>query len=521
MTEDRLVRDLRGAYAGAPVPSADVGQVLTAARARRRRTTIAGAAAASLAVAMVVGAAWAVPRWSDGLDSAEGGVPAYAPDGDADPAGLVGVWWVTDAPLLGQDAWLRMDVGRFEMWWDCGRVSGAWEATGAAPLAAAESWDARCGDTYGQDNPFVWAGSIGAFVRSGDGWELRTVDGALAGRLDPPGGTPGVAHDPPTVPPDPAPAALAELTVPAPLPRGVQAAAPWDLVGRWLPVGTPRSGDPHVQFTDDGGWSAHDGCYTDTGRWALDGTGRLLVVPPAGPDLDIFACSGMGEYPPVLQWLDTAARVGFDGDVLVLADRDGVELGRFTPDPTRSPEVPDPSASTAECLAEDRVLAGGYEGWSRAAEDEVMPYVGRIDQIGLQHPGYQDIGVLYEPSGIQIWWSGPLPAELEPVLADARTAGLRIVHTDTPYGREELEAAMLTLSAALDAEGIFVSSMGPTNAYDGLQISGPTLSTSCALQEQTQAIALDVLGGMPVAVIADRGPAAGLVGQPAPAYELP
>ena len=141
----------------------------------------------------------------------------------------------------------------------------------------------------------------------------------------------------------------ATLAPPAPLPGNMRPATPEDVVGRWVPTtGDPGPDGAHVVLTSDGRWSGHDGhdgcaAQVRTGRWALDGSGRVLGVENQPRDVVDLACPGASAATTV----SSASRAGMDGDALVLFDRDGVELGRLALDGVPAEADPTPTTSPA------------------------------------------------------------------------------------------------------------------------------------------------------------------------------
>jgi hypothetical protein len=92
--------------------------------------------------------------------------------------------------------------------------------------------------------------------------------------------------------------------------------------GRWAPTDAPTGYASHATFGGDAQWSGSDGCNGLRGHWRSGSDGALLAVGSGSNDI---GCENI----PVDQRLVRAARAGFDGDVLVLVDRQGAEVGRF------------------------------------------------------------------------------------------------------------------------------------------------------------------------------------------------
>ena len=89
-----------------------------------------------------------------------------------------------------------------------------------------------------------------------------------------------------------------------------------------LGAGRRRPNDPFAEFAADRTWAGSDGCNRSSGAWGVDDAGRLLAT---GGITTAMGCDGA----QVPGWVTWAGRAGFDGEVLVLLDRDGGELGRL------------------------------------------------------------------------------------------------------------------------------------------------------------------------------------------------
>lgn len=275
-------------------------------------------AAAVVAVLLLAGCA--TPR---------GGAPGGPPDADlppgpsADPVELVNLWRVSGAAGEGPETWLRLEVGGYQLWRDCGGfVEGGWRATGRA-FVASEPFAAlgTCGS--GEWPTVPWLSAAIAYEAHDDGWRLLGADGEVLATLSIDGAPEPVPNaadfyaEPPEVTDD-VRAAFAE---PAPLPDGMTPATWRDLVGRWTPT-TWYATDPHVELAADGTWTGSDGCNGSGGAWRADEGGRLLVT--AGVST-LVGCDGA----PVGSWLASAARAGLEFDELVLLDAEGAEIARL------------------------------------------------------------------------------------------------------------------------------------------------------------------------------------------------
>lgn len=88
------------------------------------------------------------------------------------------------------------------------------------------------------------------------------------------------------------------------------------LVGVW---GEDSSGQPHLEFTADGEVHGSDGCNGITTTYSVNGD-RV--------DLARFA-STLKACPGVDDWMRGIRAVEIDGDVLVIKDASGAELGNL------------------------------------------------------------------------------------------------------------------------------------------------------------------------------------------------
>jgi hypothetical protein len=110
----------------------------------------------------------------------------------------------------------------------------------------------------------------------------------------------------------------------APLPPELVPVGADALVGRWVPAdgSAGRPEPPHVELAADGTWRGSDGCNADGGRWVAGPEGAVLAVGGVSTEI---GCDNI----PVGGWLAGASRAGMDGDVLVLLDAAGNEIGRL------------------------------------------------------------------------------------------------------------------------------------------------------------------------------------------------
>lgn len=239
----------------------------------------------------------------------------------ADPTELVGLWRVKGAGEV-RDTWLRMEAGAFQLWRGAGFDDGGWDASQSTIVATA--WG-HVGEGYEPGSLDIdWLLGAHGYRVTEDGWQLlddddepvatMTIDGAP----EPIRSASEVFVQVPEVTEE----ARKALRGPQPLPQELQPATAGRLTGRWVPADGRYETDPHVVLHEDGTWSGTDGCNGGGGAWALHENEWLLST--AGPSTAI-GCEGA----PVDWWVGGASLAGFDGDVLVLLDRDAAELGRL------------------------------------------------------------------------------------------------------------------------------------------------------------------------------------------------
>jgi hypothetical protein len=220
---------------------------------------------------------------------------------------------------------LLLDGLTLSLWRRCGYVQGDWNADHDG-LIAATTWagDRGCLDGSGFDVP--WLRRAASFAVGDGGPVLLDADGAVVARLRPGGSpTPGPNIAPEEAePPVVDEQARHDFTIADQLPPALEAPSAAMLVGTWAPVrDTSSTGRAQVTFDADGSWRSSDGCNGNSGRWVLGDDGALVSTP--GGASTLVGCANV----PVASWLGGAARAGMDGDVLVLLDAHGQELGRL------------------------------------------------------------------------------------------------------------------------------------------------------------------------------------------------
>jgi hypothetical protein len=260
-----------------------------------------------------------------------------------DPLRLVGLWQL-DAP--GQPAGSALRLGDdLTIWSRCGYLSGDWRADAAGLFVGlAFGGSAGCvGGMQGDPTP-TWLTRVVSFKADASGAQLLDSTGAVVATLRP-GGHPTPGPDIATElaqQPAVTDSLRARLRPVAPLPAGLVAARPDQLIGRWISPAKPTLRG-FAELAADGSWKGSDGANGQGGRWSAAPDGELVVAAGAQtlagcvPD----ACANVGS------WFASASRAAFDGPTLVLLDADGRETGRAvrTATPIASAAVSASSAS--------------------------------------------------------------------------------------------------------------------------------------------------------------------------------
>jgi hypothetical protein len=275
--------------------------------------------------------------------------PASFVPSPADPVALVGSW-LLDAPGVASGTVLRLGDD-LSLWSDCGYLDGSWVADHAGLFAGQlAGGDPGCMTSVSSQGPTpAWLAEVVAFRLDGTGAVLLDASGAVAATLRP-GGHPTAGPnllpslaDPPTVTDQ----LRARLAPAAPLPPGLVAARPSQLVGHWVSAANPNlRGD--ADLAADGSWQGTDGANGNGGHWSAAPDGELVVAAGA---TTAVGC-GPDQCADVDDWFEQASRAAFDGSTLVLLDATGKETGRAvrgvdsTAGPTGSYASP-PPATTA------------------------------------------------------------------------------------------------------------------------------------------------------------------------------
>jgi len=244
----------------------------------------------------------------------------------SDPVDLINMWRVT-ASGESPDTWLRLVPGGWDLWRSCGPISGGWQASGTA-FVASNAFMGQAGCDF--DSWVVpWLSEAAAYQPVSDGFVLLGMDGRELARLRVDGLPPSHPNvwDGMREPPEVTEQVRTALSEPPPLFKrtGIMAPITQQLVGRWNAIGFFNT-NPFITFSADGTWGGSDGCNSVEGVWRLDDDGRLLATTGAQTDI---GCQGV----PVGSWMANVGRVGLlppGHDTLILFDRSGNELGRFT-----------------------------------------------------------------------------------------------------------------------------------------------------------------------------------------------
>jgi heat shock protein HslJ len=235
---------------------------------------------------------------------------------------LVNLWRVTEAEGEAADTWLRLDAQEFQLWRDCGMITGSWKASSGLFLAAA--WGAM-GDCANGSRPTIpWLERVSGFVAISGGYGLVDASGHTVAALTIDGAPEPIATAAEffTQPPPITEEVKKAFRTPSALAAGLTAATADALLGTWVPVAYAVKTNPHVTFGADGRWEGSDGCNGGGGRFAVGERGMLLTT--AGPST-LIGCEGA----PVPTWVAQATSAGVDRDWLLLFDLDGNEIGRL------------------------------------------------------------------------------------------------------------------------------------------------------------------------------------------------
>jgi len=237
--------------------------------------------------------------------------------------GLVNLWRVSGAAGEAPSTWLRLDASEFQLWRDCGMISGSWAASGTLFLGAVTSASDTC--ATGDAMPTIdWLDAASSYRRTTTGFALQDRDGHDVATLTVDGApkpidTVDVSY---TQPPVVTEAVRQAFQPPKALPSRLTPATAATLTGTWVPATGAMPMNPHVTFEANGTSSGTDGCNSFSDRWVIGDGGRLLTTSGVS---SLIGCDGA----PIPEWVAVAQRAAFDGATLVLLGRDGHEEGRL------------------------------------------------------------------------------------------------------------------------------------------------------------------------------------------------
>ena len=230
----------------------------------------------------------------------------------AAPASLAtdisGDWTVTD---LADESTVSVtfDGAEWSTTYPCGKAAGFWVTAGSVFLAQLGSFDQSCL----VDGGFTvrWADLAVAFAQTATGWELLDANNAPVATLSNRQPVSRVPEWPQLV--QPFAEQVTALSTTLSLDK---------LTGRWIPL-VDDPGRSFVEFSETT-WGSTDGCNESGGKWSDLGDGYILTM--GYPYITQVGCENI----PVEGWVSSARTAGFDGDILVLFDADGSELGSLT-----------------------------------------------------------------------------------------------------------------------------------------------------------------------------------------------
>ncbi len=128
-----------------------------------------------------------------------------------------------------------------------------------------------------------------------------------------------------------------------------------------------------------------------------------------------------------------------------------------------------------------------------------------ITAAGMVNPDFALAKPSWDPPGVTVLWHGPLPAELDPIIAEAAAAGVQVTHVDIPYRVADLHDALHVLIGALTAEGLQVTTSTTSDGFTGIAIGGPELSTDPQAQARATELAAQLIGDIPVTFLPEPG----------------
>ena len=263
-----------------------------------------------------------------------------------DPLALVGSWLLA-GPGVAPGTVLRLGDD-LSLWGGCGYLDGSWAADHAGLFVGQlDGGDGACMTGVSSQGPTPpWLAEVVAFRIDGTGAVLLDSSGAVVASLRPgghptagPNMLPSLAN-PPTVTND----LRTRMALAVPLPAGLVAARPSQLIGYWVSAANPNLRG-NADLAADGSWQGTDGANGNGGRWSVAPDGELVVAAGASTAV---GCAP-DQCADVDDWFIQASRAAFDGSTLVLLDASGKETGRAvhgarsTAGPTGSYASPPPA----------------------------------------------------------------------------------------------------------------------------------------------------------------------------------
>lgn len=244
--------------------------------------------------------------------------PTSTPASISDAIGLIGLWRVSGAEGESPDTRLRLDTDDAQILRECGATHYLWDARGGAFLADFGFLMGEC-EQDGDPTIPAWLGDAARYERDGEGWMLLDDEGTTLASLVADGTAPPRPEgDAFTTAPTVSPSTELHFRESAPLPNPLVSG---DIAGRWVMEDLTDRPEVYVEF-GPGSWTTSDGCNGNFGKWAL--VGAELLVVGIGIATQI-GCDNVEVAPIVFE----AESAGFDGEILVLVDDTGAELGRF------------------------------------------------------------------------------------------------------------------------------------------------------------------------------------------------
>lgn len=148
---------------------------------RRRRLLVLAWVTVALVTGCAAGSTVEAELTPPPQSSAAPSTTPVATPGESEAIELVGLWRVSGAAGESDQTWLRLDAGRFDLWRECGIISGSWIAGERAFIAAVNGGSAECVGGALPDIP--WLDSVTAYEPTDAGWRLTDETGAVMASL--------------------------------------------------------------------------------------------------------------------------------------------------------------------------------------------------------------------------------------------------------------------------------------------------------------------------------------------------